>query len=160
MGEVLSFKKKIYHWFSHTQNGQRYGSRTHEVDSSTYYTSILLFSCPVVFASLWPHDLQHTRLCVPRHLWMLPTFTSIESVMPSSRLVLCRPLLLLLSTLPRVRVLSSELVVRIRWPKYWSFSISPSNECSALIFFKIDWFDLLAIRRTLRSLLWHYSSEA
>ena len=139
MGEVLSFKKKIYHWFSHTKNGQRYGSRTHKVDSFTYYTSILLFSCPVVFASLWPHDLPHTRLRVPRHLQRLPTFMSIASVMPSSRLVLCRPLLLLLSTLPCVRVLSSESAVRIRWPKYWSFSIHPSSEYSRLISYRIDW---------------------
>ena len=76
---------------------------------------------------------------------------SIESVMPSNRLILCRPLLLLLSIFPSIRVFSNESVLHIRWPKYWSyiFSISPSNEYSGLISFRTDWFDLLAIRRTL-----------
>ena len=87
---------------------------------------------------------------------------SIESVMPSSHVVLCRPLLLLPSILPSIRVFSNELVLGIRWPKYWSFSfsISPSNEYSGLISFRLDWFDLLAIQGTFKSLLQHHSSEA
>ena len=96
----------------------------------------------------------------------LPEFTQtlmyIESVMPSNHLILCHPLLFLPSIFLRFRVFSSESILRIRWPKYWSFSfsISLSNEYSALISFRIDWFDLLAVQGTLRSLLLHHSSKA
>ena len=87
---------------------------------------------------------------------------SIESVMPSSHLILCHPLLLLLSVFPSIRVFSSESVLRIRWPDYWSFSFSicPSNEYSGLISFRMDWLDLLAVQGTLKSLLQHRSSKA
>ena len=87
---------------------------------------------------------------------------SIESVMPSNHLILCCPLLLLPSIFPSIRVFSKELALQIRWPKYWSISlsISPSNEYSGLISFRIDWFDLLAIQGTLESLLQHHSSKA
>ena len=87
---------------------------------------------------------------------------SIESVMPSNHLILCHPLLLLPSVFPSIRVFSIELALHIRWPKYWSFSfsISPSNEYSGLISFRIDWFDLLAVQGTLKSLLQHHSSQA
>ena len=87
---------------------------------------------------------------------------SIELVMPSNHVILCHPLLLLPSIFPSIRVFSSESVLCIRWPKYWSFSfsISPFNEYSGLISFRIDWFDLLAVQRTLKSLLQHNSSEA
>ena len=87
---------------------------------------------------------------------------SIESVMPSSHLILCCPLLLLPSTFPSIRVFSKELVLHIRWPKYWSFSfsISPSNEYSGLISFRMDRLELLAVQETLKSLLQHHSSEA
>ena len=86
---------------------------------------------------------------------------SIESVTPSNHFVLCRPLLLLSSILPSIRVFLNELVLCIRWPKYWSFSfsISPTNEYSGLIFFKMDWLDLLAVKGTLKSLLQHHSSK-
>ena len=86
----------------------------------------------------------------------------IESVMPSNHLILCHPLLLLPSIFPSIRVFSNELVLRIRWPKYWSFSfsISPSNEYSKLISFRMDWLDLLAVQGTLKSLLQHHSSKA
>ena len=85
-----------------------------------------------------------------------------ELVMPSNRLILCCPLLLLLSVFPSIRIFSSELALCISWPKYWSFSlrISPSKEYSGLISFKTDWFNLLAIQRTLKSLLQHHSLEA
>ena len=86
---------------------------------------------------------------------------SIESVMPSNRLILCHPLLLLPSIFPSIRVFSHELALCIRWPKYWRFilSIRPSNEYSGLIFFRIDWFDLLAVQWTLKSLQ-HHSSKS
>ena len=88
--------------------------------------------------------------------------TSIESVMPSSHLILCRPLLLPPSIFPSIRVVSNDSVLHIRWPKYWSlsFSISRSNEYSGLISFRIDWFDLLAVQGTLKSLLQHHSPKA
>ena len=87
---------------------------------------------------------------------------SIESVMPSNHFILWHPLLLLPSIFPSIRVLSNESVLHIRWPKYWSFSfnISPSNEHSELIIFRIDWLDLLAVQGTLKSLLKHHSSKA
>ena len=87
---------------------------------------------------------------------------SIELVMPSNHLILCCPLLLLPSMFPSIRVFSNESVLRIRWPKHWRFSfiISSSNEYSGLISFQIDWLDLLAVQRTLKSLLQHHSSEA
>ena len=89
-------------------------------------------------------------------------FMSIKSVMPSNHLILCRPLDLLPSIFPSIRVFSKELVLRIRWPKYWSFNfrISPSNEYSELIFFRMDWLDLLAVQRTFTSLLQHHRSRA
>ena len=89
-------------------------------------------------------------------------FTSIESVMPSSHLILCRPLLLLPPIPPSIRVFSNESTLCMRWPKYWSFSfsISSSNEHPGLISFRRDWLDLLAVQRTLKSLLQHHSSEA
>ena len=95
----------------------------------------------------------------------LPEFTqtqSIESVMPSSHLILCRPLLLLPRISPSIRVFSNELALPIRWPNYWSFSFSirPSNEYSGLISFRMDWLDLLAVQRTLKRLLQHHSSKA
>ena len=87
---------------------------------------------------------------------------SIELVIPSNHLILCCPLFLLPSIFPSISVFSNESVVHIRWPKYWSlsFSISPSNEYSGLISFRIDWSDLLAVQGTLKSLLQHYSSKA
>ena len=93
--------------------------------------------------------------------WGLLKLMSIESVMPSNHLTLCHPLLLLPSIFPSMRVFSNKSVLRIRWPKYWSlsFSISPSNEYSGLISFKIDWFDLLADQGTLKYLLQHHSSN-
>ena len=103
------------------------------------------FSRSVVSDSLWPHGLQHTRLPCPSPTPGLLKLMSIESVMPSNHLVLCCPLLLLPSTFPSIRVFSNESVHHIRWPKYWSFSfsISPSNEYSGLISFRIsfsmDW---------------------
>ena len=94
--------------------------------------------------------------------WSLFNLLLIKWVMPSNHLILCHPLLLLLSIFPSIRVFSNESVLRIRWPKCWSFSfsISPSNEYSRLISFRMNWFDLLAVQGTLKSLLQHHSSEA
>ena len=94
--------------------------------------------------------------------WGLLRLMSTESVMPSNHLILCHHLLLLPSIFPSIRVSANESVLHIRWPKYWSFSfsISPSNEHSRLIFFRIDWLDLLALQGTLKSLLQYHSSKA
>ena len=91
-----------------------------------------------------------------------PKLTSIESVMPSSHLILCRPLLLLPPIPPSIRVCSNESTLRMRWPKYWSFSFSiiPSKETPGLISFRMDWMDLLAVQGTLKSLLQYHSSKA
>ena len=89
----------------------------------------------------------------------LPKFMSIELVMPSNHLILCRPLLLLPSTFPSIRFLSNESALCIKWSKWWGFSISPSNEYSELISFRIDWLDLLAVQKTLKSLLQHHNSK-
>ena len=101
-------------------------------------------------------------LPVPHQLPEFTRLTSIESVMPSSHLILCRPLLLLPPIPPSIRVFSNESTLRMRWPKYWSFSfnISPSNEHPGLISFRMDWWDLLAVQGTLKSLLQHHSSKA
>ena len=114
-----------------------------------------LFTHSVVSHSLHPCGLQHTRLPCHSVSWSLLKLMSIESVMPSNHLILCHLLLFLPSLFPSIRVFSSELAVHIRWPKYWSFSlsISPSHEYSWLISFRIDWFDYLAIQGTLKSLL-------
>ena len=108
----------------------------------------------------WTAALQASLLFIIS--WSLPKFMSIESVMPSNHLILYHPLLLLPSGFPIIRVFSNESAVCIRWPKYWSFSfsISPSNEYSGLISFRIDWLDLLPIQGTLKSLLQHHSSKA
>ena len=108
-------------------------------------------SCPILWASL---SITNSR--------SLPKPMSIESVMPSNHLILCRPLLLPPPIFASIRVFSNESVLCIMWPKNWSFSysISPSNEYSGLISFRIDWLDLLAVQRTLKSLLQHHSSKA
>ena len=94
--------------------------------------------------------------------WSLLKLTSIELVMPSNHLILCCPLLFLSSTFPSIRVFSSQCVLHIRWPKYrsFSFSIGPSSEYSGLISFRMDWFDLLVVQGTLKSLFQHHSSKA
>ena len=118
----------------------------------------LLFSRSVVSNSLRPHGLKHARLPLPE----LAQTHVIESVMPSNHFILCCPLLLLPSIFPSIRVFPNESVLCIRWQKYWSFSfsISPPNEYSGLISFRIDWLDLLAVQGTLKSLLKHHSSKA
>ena len=124
---------------------------------------LLFFSCSVMSDSLQPQGLQHTRLpCGVASSWSLLKLVSIDSVRPSNHLILGHPLLLLPSVFPSIRVFSGELALSMKWLKYWSFSfsISPSNEYSGLISFRIDWFDLLTIQGTLKSLLQHHNLKA
>ena len=103
-------------------------------------------------------SLSHIQLFVTP--WSLLKLTFIDSVMPSDHLILCHPLLLLPPIFPSIRVFSNESVLRIRWPKYWSFIINPFNVYSGLISFRTDWCDLLAVQGTLKGLLQHHSSKA
>ena len=111
---------------------------------------------------LWPHESQHARPPCPSPTRSLLKLMRIKSVMPSSHLILCCPLLHLPSFPPRLRVFSNESTLRMTWPKYWSFSfsISFSNEHPGLISFRMEWLDLLAVQGTLKSLLQHHSSKA
>ena len=124
--------------------------------------STVQFSRSVVSDSLRPHELQHARPPCQSPTPGVHSNTSIELVMPSSHLILCRPLLLLSSIPPSIRVFSNESTLRVRWPKYWSFSvsISPSKEHPGPISFRMDWLDLLAVHGTLESLLQYHSSKA
>ena len=131
-------------------NKKKKGKKQHNFHSKKTHSSVQ-FNCSVMSDSLQPHGLQHPRLPCPS-----PTpescsnLSPFESVMPSNHLILCHPLLLLPSIFPSLRVFSNESTLRIRWPKFlsFSFSISPSNEYSELISFLIDWFDLLAVQKT------------
>ena len=120
------------------------------------------FSCSVVsdFATPWTAARQVSLSIINSRSLLTPM--SIELVMPSNHLILCHPLLLPPSVFPSIRVFSNVLVLHIRWPKYWSFSfsISPSNEYSGVISFRMDWIDLLAVQGTLKSLFQHHSSKA
>ena len=122
--------------------------------------SVQSLSCVWLFATPWTAARQ-ASLSITNSQCLLK-FMSIKLVMPSIHLILCHPLLLLPSIFLSIRVFSKESVLHIRWPKYWSFSfsISPSNEYSGLISFRMDWLDLLAVQGTLKSLLQHYSSKA
>ena len=124
------------------------------------FSSVQLLSCVRLFATPWTMARQ-VYLSITNSRSSLKLM-SIESVMPSNHLILCHPLLLLPSIFSSIRVFSSESALCIRWPKYWSFSfcISPSNEYSVLISFRTDWFDLLAVQGTLKSLLQHHDLTA
>ena len=121
---------------------------------------MLLFSHQVISDSATPWTAAHQASLSLTISLSLPKFMSIELVMPSNHLILCRPLLP--SIFPSIRVFSNESARHIRWPKYWSFSfsISPSSEYSGLISFRMDWLDLLAVQGTLKSLLQHHNSKA
>ena len=124
------------------------------------FSSIQSLSRVQLFATPWTTARQASLSIT--NFQSLPKLLSIELVMPSNHLILCCPLLLLPSIFPRIRVFSNESALHIRWPKYWSFrfNISPSNEHSGLISFRMDWLDLLAVQGTLKSLLQHHSSKA
>ena len=125
---------------------------------SVWLSSVQLLSCVQLFMTSWTAARQ-ASLSITKS-WSLLKLISMESVMPYNQLILCRPLLLPPSIFPSLRVFSDESVLRIRWPKYWSFSfsISPSNEYSGLISFRIDWLDLLAVQWILKGLLQHHGS--
>ena len=124
------------------------------------FSSVQSLSRVQLFATPW--TAAHQASLSITNTWSLLKLMSIESVMPSNHLILCRPLLLLPSIFPNVGIFSNESVLHIRWPKYWSFSfsISPCSEYSGLISFRMDWFGLLAVQGTLKSLLQHHSSKA
>ena len=148
----------------HVQAGFRKGTGTRDQIANIRWiikkASSLQFSCLVMSDSLWPHGLQHARPPRPSptprvYSNSMSLLMPIESLMPSNPLILCLPLLILPSIFPNIRTFSNESVLHIRWPKYWSFSfnVSPFNEHSGLISFRIDWLDLLAVQETLKSLL-------
>ena len=125
------------------------------------FSSVQLLSCVRLFETPWTAARQASLSIT--NSWSLPKQPmSIESVMPSNHFIFCHPLLLLPSIFPSIRGFSNESALRIRWPKYWSFSfnISPSNEHPELISFRMDWLDLLAVQGTYKSLLQHHSSKA
>ena len=124
------------------------------------YVSVQLLSHVQLFVTPWTAILQASLSIT--NSWSPPKPMSIESVMPSNHLILCHSLLLLPSIFPSIRVFPNESALHIRWPKYWSFSfnIGPSNEYSGLVSFRMDWLDLLAVQRTLKSLLQHHSLKA
>ena len=124
------------------------------------FSSVQSLSCVLLFVTPWTEACQASLSITTS--WSLLKLMSIELMMPSNHLILCRPLLLPPSIFPSIRVFSNESVLRIRWPGYWSFSfnISPSNEHPGLVSFGMDWLDLLAVQGTLKSLLQHHSSKA
>ena len=158
--------KRMYYWYT---KQHRYmfktfcwvkGARHKKIDTvSVQFSSVQSLSCVQLFATPWTAAGQ-TSLSITNSR-SLPKLMSIESVMPSNHLILCRPLLLLPSVFPSIRVFSNESALRIRWPKYrsFSFNVSPSSEHPGLISFRMDWLDLLAVQGTLRSLLQHHSSN-
>ena len=133
---------------------------TYRIDHSVQFSSVQSLSCVRLFVTPWIAAHQASlSITISRSSLKL---MSIELMMPSSPLILCHPLLLLPPISPSIRVFSNESTLRLRWPKYWSFSFSiiPSKEIPGLISFRMDWLDLLAVRGTLKSLLQHHSSKA
>ena len=122
------------------------------------FSSVQSLSCVLFFVTPW--TAAHQASLSITNPWSLLKLMSTVSVMPSNHLILCHILLLLLSIIPIIRVFSNDLVLHIRWPKYFSSNISPSNEYSGLISFRMDWLDLLAVQGTLKSLFQHHSSKA
>ena len=153
---VYSIAQKVYCClFLNWSSGVDYDIKNYRIPSS----SVQSLSYVQLFATPWTAARQASLSII--NFWSPPNPMSIESVMPSNHLILCHPLLLLPSIFPSIRVFSNESALRIRCPKYWSFSfnISPSNEHSGLISFRMDWLDLLAVQGTLKSLLQHHSSK-
>ena len=151
----LPVNKQQYEWL------YKYNIEWQKPDTNEYilYDSVQLFSHVRLFAPPWKAACQASLSIT--NSWSLLKLMSIKSVMPSSHLILCCSLLLLPSIPLSIRVFSNESILRMRWPKYWSFSfsISPSNEHPGLISFRMDWLDLLAVQGTLKSFLQHHSSK-
>ena len=143
---------KVLMWFLHSVNP--HWTLKHLVSSVQSLSCVRLFMTPWTAARQASLSITNIR--------SLLKLMSIELVMPSNHLILCHPLLFLPSTFPSIRVFSNESALCIRWPKYWSFSFSfsPSNEYSRLVSFRIDWFDLLALQKTLKTHLQHHNSKA
>ena len=143
-----------------TNGNKKWARFEYTLHTHTHCVVIQSLSCVQIFASPW--SVTRKASLSFTIFWSLFKLMSIESMMPSNRLILCHPLLLPPSIFPSIRVLSNESVLCIRWLKYWSFSfsISPSSEYSGLISFRMDWLDLLAVQGTLKSLLQQHSSKA
>ena len=139
---------------------RKYLSNKRLIDYKDQFSSVQSLSCVWLFATPW--TTAHQASLSITNSWSPPKPMSIELVMPSNNLILCRPLLLLPPIPPSIRVFSSESTLHMRWPKYWSFSfsISPSNAYSGLISFRMDCLDLLAVQGTLKSLLQNHSSKS
>ena len=165
--QLLELNPPHVHWVTMSWTGMKWFNMNISLISGTELlkslefpvSSVQLFTYIQLFVTPW--IAAHEASLSITNSWSLLKLMSIEPVMPSNHLILCRPLLLP-SIFPTIRVFSNESVLHIRWPKYWSssFSISPSNEYSGLISFTIDWLDLLAVQGTLKSLLQHHSSKA
>ena len=152
MQEAHLYKRRTIYllsWSSHSNHGKQV----------LHFTSVQSLSHVGLFPTPWT-AVSQASLSITNSR-SLPKLTSIESVMPSNHFILCRPLLLPPSIFPSIRVFSNESALHIRWPKYWSisFNISPSNEYSGLISFRMYWLDLLAVQWTLKSLLQYHSSK-
>ena len=162
--DVLQNHPKIWHrdmkWANAIGGNSKCYWGENGIDRLALRSSVQLLSCVRLFATLW--TIAHQASLSITNSQSLPKLMSIESVMPSSHLILCCPLFLLPPIPSSIRVFSNESALHIRWPKYWSFSfsISPSNEHPGPISFKMDWLDLLAVQRILKSLLQHHSSKA
>ena len=154
MGPHLQWHRRDYGTMIMESRETRHYLALHVLTSVQSLSRVWLFVTPWTAARLASLSITNSQ--------SLLKLMSIELVMPSNHLILCRPLLLLSSIFPNIRVFSNESVLHIRWPKYWSFSfnISPSNEHSGLISFRMDWLDLLAVQGTLNSLLQYHSSKA
>ena len=151
-------EEKVFIYFFETLLSKHYSCITNV--TKTMFSSVQLLGYVRLFATPWTAARQASLSIT--NAWSLLKLMSIALVMPSNHLILCRPLLLPTSIFPSIRVFSNESVLCIRWSKYWSFSfsISPSNECSGLISFRIDWLDLLAVQGTFKYLLQYHSSKA
>ena len=152
---IATLTMVMFYWWRKTDRKQRNWMENQQISS-------VWFSRSVVSDSVAPWNAAHQASLSNTNSWSSLRLTSIESVMPSSHLILWRPLLLLPSIPPSIRAFSNESTLHMRWPKYWSFSFSiiPSKEHPGLISFRIDWLDLLAVQGTLKSLLQHHSSKA
>ena len=161
--EALWCLSLTHYWLGNFYRNQHLGLAIFLLASQKLILSSVQFTHSVMSESLQPHGLQHARPPCPSPTPRVYSDSCpFSHVMPSSHLILCHPIFFLPSIFPSIRVFSNESFVRIRWPKYWSFSfnISPSSEHPGLISFMMDWLDLLAVQGTLKSLLQHHSSKA